>query len=1303
MAFIIDPSSVSFSSILTDLEVYRDSRPDSAKWNTFFEAGTGQTITEEIAALGAFLAYKVITGRRENYLQYAVNKSSVVGIAQYLGYSTFRGKNQHLTLLIVPSATMVLPRFSIVGALKDQDLVVLQDTPMTINVPVMVEVVIGTLTAEDISAPSADRAIFRFESPDVTEDLRLLLNGTEVSTSDRILDLDDDKFVVITNVLESVDVSYLNRVGSSFLYNTGDILRIEFLAKKDINFDQSDINFFYGDLTSFSTLSVYQDPEANNTTRINAPLFHETQALVRARLDFLKVFKIIDPRFVSTNQHDVTAATVELAYLNSDYSALTMAEKTDLLSILRKRMAMGIPPPLITDPVRVALPLDIAVTLRNNTENTTDLIESILVLKENILGSSINLDDIESDLEDLNSVKIARVSIGSSEWVASTSYERGSRVRLEPATGQVFELTKILYRSNSVEPAWPTTLNNTVIDKELVWKAELINPSELTTTTWSPNSIYEIRNVVVPTVPNGRQYRLADFINKSFSNSEIQNISFDVVPDDGTWRLLYNDGIHIQQTTNLAFDASALDVQNALNALECLSEVIVTGSYSSGFTVTFAGVDANKQQPQLDISDPGQNENQLISFDQVPNSGSFGLDFDGQITSSIAYNAVANDVKLALEALSNIDLVAVTGDYTNGFLIEFQGVNAKQPVTQLLQTLLASPGTDEVQTISFDSVPDSGTWRIFQGLEYTPELSYNANNTVIQSAINSLSNLSTVVVSGSYSSGLVFTFQDADGKKPQVALAVSNSGQNSKQKITFSLLPDFGTWRLDYNGDKTSYLQFNASTTQIQTALNALSGVTGALVTGDYASGLFVEFAGSNGLQTQPLLTSSDPGVDEVQTLTYSTTPDRGSYRLVFGSESTALLSSSATASDIKTALEDLPSIDLVTVSGNAAFGFSISFQGSLSKTDVALLTVASNSLFDDQIAEETSITTIANTSNVLDGKAFWLYDASGSVSFWIDSDNNGTPEPPISLLADRSVRISSILNGDSANDVATKVKNAIAADSKFTSSVAGNIATAVNAVSGARTDSNAQTSGFTITTTVQGTTVGVTPVLAVLIAGLTADDRLVKADQVSVIVIEEVQPGLKPANSLLNSSNPVVVTVTESTPGEDPVSNLERSSIPVDVVITTPLSGDYFANNLQNSGGPVVVTISTIVDAASAEPTWPTVLGQRVYDGSIIWQATELNDTPDIWQPGVNYKVGDFVAPSVPVEDLVNSVFLMFQTVGFLGKSDTSTPNFPTTLGTSIIDNKALWTTRDPSASPQDLDFNEYFDVIQTVTLKGP
>lgn len=86
-------------------------------------------------------------------------------------------------------------------------------------------------------------------------------------------------------------------------------------------------------------------------------------------------------------------------------------------------------------------------------------------------------------------------------------------------------------------------------------------------------------------------------------------------------------------------------------------------------TVTgLAGVFGFAKQPDREViaSSPYDtaaaptNEIQSIAITGVPTGGTFTLTLDGQTTGPIAYNAIASAVKTAIEALSNVDLGAIT-------------------------------------------------------------------------------------------------------------------------------------------------------------------------------------------------------------------------------------------------------------------------------------------------------------------------------------------------------------------------------------------------------------------------------------------------------------------------------------------------------------------------------------------------------------------------------------------------------------------------------------------------------------------
>ena len=131
-------------------------------------------------------------------------------------------------------------------------------------------------------------------------------------------------------------------------------------------------------------------------------------------------------------------------------------------------------------------------------------------------------------------------------------------------------------------------------------------------------------------------------------------------------------------------------------------------------------------------------------------------------------------------------------------------------------------------------------------------------------------------------------------------------------------------------------------------------------------------------------------------------------------------------------------------------------------------------------VQEVTKITTTADSSGSLSGRSFFINaieaDSTTDVGFkiveyyvWIDVDN-GSSDPSISGKTGVEVNISA---NDTANTIATAVKNALDALSNFSASVSTNEVTVTNANRGSVVDALDRSTGgtgFTISTTTQGT-----------------------------------------------------------------------------------------------------------------------------------------------------------------------------------------------------------------------------------------
>ena len=171
--------------------------------------------------------------------------------------------------------------------------------------------------------------------------------------------------------------------------------------------------------------------------------------------------------------------------------------------------------------------------------------------------------------------------------------------------------------------------------------------------------------------------------NPKTPTKEVQTLT--CIGTAGTFTLSFGG----QTTAVLAWDATAVTVQAALNALNGAIQGGVTVTYSTGaaacaaspgvdLVVTFNGNGGDLAALAFDLAPTGQTAlaggsmtvvettkgSQLQNFEKqtltcTATSGTFSLSFRGRITSAIAFDATALTVKTALEALQTITEVNV--------------------------------------------------------------------------------------------------------------------------------------------------------------------------------------------------------------------------------------------------------------------------------------------------------------------------------------------------------------------------------------------------------------------------------------------------------------------------------------------------------------------------------------------------------------------------------------------------------------------------------------------------------------------
>ena len=524
---IINPKSVSFKEIRTDLTTYLNSQPDASQWSLFMQSNAGSNLVDIVAGLAAFLKMETITARRENFIQFAQNRSSVIGHAQFLGYSAYRGRNKVMKLTIVPDTTEVLYKYSYIGVVRDRYLIVAQDTVVNAGVPVQLDVIIGEVEEESKVAPNTALNSFRFTKSGVSQDCRIFIGAVELEWSDSVEEMLTGKFAIQSNSFGSVDAKYLNLGTFLNRYMGGSLIKLQWVNLKNIDFDDTEVKLYEenGILTGLEAVSVFEDVEGLTAIAVNAPLKNETANAVRGREDQPKIFRSLHPDILDAKGKDVTPAVMKIFLLRKDNVAFTPAEKLLMQKAFEPKRPHGLFPPIIEDADASPITLDIDITLKKNSTTVPQaLVDATLAVYKDVLETSISLADIEEALEEDAGVKIARVSVVADAWLADTKYRLGSYVRKPSTNGKIYRVSALKNESGSTEPAWPIVDKALITDYELVWKA--VPKSDLAGyLAWSANTQYGIGSSVKPLTANDFVYECVDVLYHSGSTEPIWPIA----------------------------------------------------------------------------------------------------------------------------------------------------------------------------------------------------------------------------------------------------------------------------------------------------------------------------------------------------------------------------------------------------------------------------------------------------------------------------------------------------------------------------------------------------------------------------------------------------------------------------------------------------------------------------------------------------------------------------------------------------------------------------------------------------------
>ena len=508
--FIISPYAISFTNIKNSLQSYIQNKSDvTSTWKDFYTAGAGQTVLELDAAVAAFYAFHFIIGRRESFLTVAQNYNSVVGGALDKGYTCSRGHNVHIRIQVVPTKTQSLSKWSIVGSYGEYDVVLLEDAILNKGIATTIDCVIGNSSVQSVPIKTTDLQQFVFTAANTTDDVRLILTDREVPFSTELKDAVNDNYIMLTNPYGSVDVFYLNN--GNYKYTVADTLNLQFIERNNITFGSISKSTLVIDVASqvddIILIEDRLDVEDKEHIRIAAPIYHETNNVVRARKDYVKFLKENNALIIDANDRDLNPGLIALTYLKkydseAGTSLLTAQEKQDYVKFMMSICPDGVAKAFIEDPVRVVRSLAITLWQKSN-ENIQatieDDIDNILDTYRDRLAPVLDLNQIEHDIEQLPGVKIARVDLGASEYENNKKYKLYDVVTVPKIlVGTEYQTWtmycgKIQSKTGDTEPDWATagSIGDQIQDNNFIWE----NSNKYTTSinaSWNKDGTYEL-------------------------------------------------------------------------------------------------------------------------------------------------------------------------------------------------------------------------------------------------------------------------------------------------------------------------------------------------------------------------------------------------------------------------------------------------------------------------------------------------------------------------------------------------------------------------------------------------------------------------------------------------------------------------------------------------------------------------------------------------------------------------------------------------------------------------------------------
>ncbi|MCH2122869.1 MAG: hypothetical protein MK136_16725, partial [Pirellulaceae bacterium] len=416
-----------------------------------------------------------------------------------------------------------------------------------------------------------------------------------------------------------------------------------------------------------------------------------------------------------------------------------------------------------------------------------------------------------------------------------------------------------------------------------------------------------------------------------------------------------------QRTESLAVNSSAGDIKAALEALESLEEVLVTGlgSEESPWEVTILAPSA-ENLPTFRVDDHDVvistaregvapvNETQLVTLNAV--AGTFALALGTESTRDLPVSATAADVEAALEDLAAVSDVSISGngsddqpwrieflDPANVDVADLQGDETNLTDGELRITTLANgvAPVQEIQQISHNA--RGGVFKLTMDPDGFENLQRERNKLAAHPLL--AASIGRLDRAGFNALSTDEEIETAFDTSTQVAEAMSNrnlvanwqaGGANEIQQIHHGATT--GTFTLRLGEEETASLSYDALATTIESAVESFTAIVDATVSGQGTPSdpwrITIRDPAKTNIETISMqagalmagethtetVVDGQAGLSEIQQVYTDATT--GTFTLTYGENSTSPLAPNSSAADIEAALESLTGIHDTQVTG---------------------------------------------------------------------------------------------------------------------------------------------------------------------------------------------------------------------------------------------------------------------------------------------------------------------------------------------------------------------------------------------------